>query len=283
VHGLTKALVLLAALASIFLAALTMSFQVNAETLRTELVSARALADTNETKLSLAESEHTQIEERLRRDYDRVQNELTQLKNSLRTVQATAEQLRADKLGAEQEAEQAKNRIGQIAGTVETQSQMMSSMEQENLRLRQGELTWKQNEIALADRIADLESALEVREQANRALQEELARLRRQIEGGGSEGAGPGIVIPAMGRVVSVEQDRATGAMLARINLGTNDGVFDDQTIYVTRPGQGDRSSFVGHLRIIRTDLQWSIGRFDDLGTGAQIRADDVVLTQFRR
>jgi hypothetical protein len=283
VHGLTKALVLLAALASIFLAALTMSFQVNAETLRSELISARAMAETNEATASLSTAEHTAIEERLRRDYDRVQNDLTGLKNDLRTVQATAEQLRGEKLAAEQEAEQAKNRIGQIAGTVQTQEQTISSFWQEVTRLRQGELEWKQNEIALADRIADLESALEVREQANRALQEELAQIRRQLEGGAGDQPGGGIVAPAMGRVLSVEQDRATGATLARIDLGTNDGVFEDQTIYVTRPGQGDSSSFVGHLRVIRTDLQWSVGRFDDLGTGAQVRADDVVLTSLRR
>jgi len=280
---LTKALVLLAALASIFLAALTMSFQVNAEKLRTELVSARAMADAHEQNAATVAAEHTAIEERLRRDYDRVQNELTSLKNDLRTVQSTAEQLRGEKLAAEQEAEQFKNRIGQYAGMGETHSQIISALEQEITRLRQGELAWRQNEISLADRIADLESQLEVVNQANRALEEQLVQARRIAEGGAAGEAPGGIVVPAMGRVLSIEQYRATGATLARINLGTNDGVFEDQTIYVTRPGGGDRSSFVGHLRIIRTHLQWAVGRFDDLGTGAQVAANDVVLTSFRR
>src|SRR5690606_35651057 len=118
---------------------------------------------------------------------------------------------------------------------------------------------------------------------ANRALEEQLVQARRIAEGGAAGEAPGGIVVPAMGRVLSIEQYRATGATLARINLGTNDGVFEDQTIYVTRPGGGDRSSFVGHLRIIRTHLQWAVGRFDDLGTGAQVAANDVVLTSFRR
>lgn len=277
-HGLTKALVLLAALASIFLAALTMSFQVNAETLRSELVSAQAMAKAHEAAAATDLAEHTAAQDRLRRDYDRVQNELTQLKNDLRSVQATAEELRAEKLAAEQAAEQAKNRIGQIAGTVQTQAQTISAFEQEITRLRQSELNWRQNEIALADRIADLESQLEVVNQGNRALEQELARLRREAQGGGDESPAGGITVPAMGRVLSVEQERDTGATLARIDLGTNDGIFEGQNIHVTRDG-----SFVGRLEVIRTDLQWSVGRFNDLGTGTQIRSDDVVLTQFRR
>lgn len=277
-HGLTKALVLLAALASIFLAALTMSFQVNAETLRDELISAQAMAKAHEANAATVAAEHTAIEDRLRRDYDRVQNEMAKLKNDLRSVQATAEELRSAKLAAEQAAEQAKNRIGQIAGTVQTQAQTISAFEQEITRLRQSELNWRQNEIALADRIADLESQLEVVTQGNRALEQELARARRSAEGGGEEGVPGGVTVPAMGRVLSVEQDRATGGTLARIDLGTNDGVFEGQNIHVTRGG-----SFVGRLEIIRTDLQWSVGRFNDLGTGSQIRADDVVLTKFGR
>lgn len=279
-HGLTKALVLLAALASIFLAALTMSFTVNADTLADEVVSARAKADAIETTASTSAAEHSQIEERLLRDYQRLQTEITRLKNETLALQSSNEQLRNEKLAAQQEAEQAKNRIGQISGTVQTHAELIRNFNTEVQKLRQGELSWKQNEIQLADRIADLESTLEVVNQANRALQEQLAQLRRSAEGeGGATGRPGGVVVPTVGRVLSVSEDRATGAPLARIDLGDNDGIFNDQTIYVTR----GRDQFVGHLTIIQTDLQWSVGRFDDLDTGKQIQAGDTVLTSFQR
>ncbi|MFG0283239.1 MAG: hypothetical protein ACF8R7_02355 [Phycisphaerales bacterium JB039] len=275
-HGLTKALVLLAALASIFLAALTMAFQVNAQTLRSELISERARADTTQTTAAASAAEHQVAEQRWGQTYQRLQSDITSLKTDATTLKSEAERLRGEKLAAEQEAEQAKNRIGQISGTVQTQAELIDRYEQEVTRLRQSELAWKQNEIALADRIADLESQLEVLNQANRALQEQIHQLQNPTEGTPQPTQ---VVIPTVGRVVSIEQDRATGATLARIDLGTNDGIFEDQTIFVTR----GRDTFVGHLKIIRTDLQWSVGQFDDLGTGGKIRQNDIVLTSFRR
>jgi outer membrane murein-binding lipoprotein Lpp len=280
VHGLTKALVLLAALASIFLAALTMAFQVNAQTLSSELISVRAQKEAIESTANASTSQYQAADNEWQRKLEQVQTANTQLTNESRTLRATVEKSRNDVLAAQQEAEQAKNRIGQISGAVQTQAELISRLEQEVTRLRQGELAWKQNEIAYADRIADLDSQLEVLNQANRALEEQIAQIRREIEGvgaGGTPGA-RGVVVPTVGRVLSTDKDRATGATLVRIDLGTNDGIFKDQKVYVSR----GRNQFIGNLVIIQTDLQWSVGRFDDLGQGGQPRTDDIVFTSFR-
>ncbi|QYU67795.1 hypothetical protein J4558_23400 [Leptolyngbya sp. 15MV] len=151
--------------------------------------------------------------------------------------------------------------------------------------LREQELAFRKREIELNDRLNDLESQRGVLEGSVRALQEQLAEARRQIEQGGVA-AGQAVLgamgsaepfVPSVtirGRVTRVTTDMATGRPMATINVGSTNQVRENMKLAITR---GDR--FVANLVVRRVDLQWALGEVQYLQAGSQVQEGDVAQT----
>ena len=145
----------------------------------------------------------------------------------------------------------------------------------------------KQVEIAkrnaeLEKAIADLRRSYEAAENEKKLVREQLAEAKSQLDalraGGGTLGAvkanepfvysGPTIT----GKVEEVTNDSATGAMLAKISVGSNDNIRDNMKLAIRRDNE-----FVGNLVILKTDLKFAIGKIDLLGRSVAVQVGDVV------
>lgn len=283
-HIVTKVLVLLAAVLAVVLASLTMAYSINAGRIVQDYQDLKTQKEATETQADQAKSQHQAEQARLNGLIDQLQNDRVALDGRIRGLQAENSKLliQANKVALSEE--QFRNEVARWEATIATQTKLIESYRGEVTRLRDDELQYRRREIELVDRINDLESAREVLAQTTRALQESLAdlqdRYQRLVASGGTgltseTGAdetfaytGPLI----QGRVLKTMRDDATGNLLAQIDLGTNDQVRENMLLYI---GRGD--TFLAHVKIIRTDLEWSVGIVDTLGRDVTIQDGDVV------
>lgn len=283
-HIVTKVLVLLAAVLAVVLASLTMAYSINAGRIVQDYQDLKTQKEATETQADQAKSQHQAEQARLNGLIDQLQNDRVALDGRIRGLQAENSKLliQANKVALSEE--QFRNEVARWEATIATQTKLIESYRGEVTRLRDDELQYRRREIELVDRINDLESAREVLAQTTQALQESLAdlqdRYQRLVASGGTgltseAGAdetfaytGPLI----QGRVLKTMRDDATGNLLAQIDLGTNDQVRENMLLYI---GRGD--TFLAHVKIIRTDLEWSVGIVDTLGRDVAIQDGDVV------
>jgi hypothetical protein len=281
VHIVTKILVFAAAVLSLVLAALTISYSVNADRVTKGYRDAVAARTAAEMQSAADHLDRAEQEARLMRVRDEVARTQADMQKTIATLQSEKAQLtNAVKETANSRAA-FENRNEQLQQTVKTQQDLITSYRGEVTKLRDDELQFRRREIELVDRINELESQLEVVTAQTRALQEQLVEARStaqaQAGGGGAASRGP-VVIPGSivrGRVVKTMRDDATGQLLAQIDLGTNDRMQDGAELYVVR---GD--TFLGNLELIKTDLRWSVGRVT-LQKG-DIHEGDVVQSRIR-
>jgi peptidoglycan hydrolase CwlO-like protein len=289
VHGLTKAFVVLAAILSIVLSVMVIGYAVNADRIATDYsnaVNAKSLAEASNSSgranfQSQVDALNTQITQL---NADKQQSEVA--RKGLEAERATLDAARAK---AEQERNTVQAKIAELSETVKTMQTLIASYKEEVTGLRRNELSNKQARLEMEDRISDLESQRDVLSQNFRAVQEQLAEARMAAANAGSASAGatsatdPNRVVvwngpQITGRIESIERDNATGKTIARISLGSNNGVLKNMQFHVVRDG-----SFVNNLKIIQPDLKESVAEVSFAAPyGNEIRVGDQVLTRFR-
>ncbi len=280
-HTVTKILVVFAAVLCVLLAALTMAYSVNADTVVRDINVWKNKAATSDAANAATQAQFGNERTTLTTAKNDLANQLAALQAQITQLQAERSQLLVDKRAAEARADGVQNQIDQFTATNKTQTSLIENYRNEVTTLRDNELKWKQREIELSDRINDLDSQHEVLEGSVRALQEQLAEARRQIEQGGvaASAANAGSREPftptfaITGRVNEVKNDMATGAPMATINVGSNNQVRENMKLAITR---GDK--FIANIVIRKVDLQWSLGEIDYLSQkGVSVQAGDVV------
>jgi vacuolar-type H+-ATPase subunit E/Vma4 len=283
VHFLTKVFVVIATVLSIALSALTIAYATNTDRIRRDYEQQRGKLGMVEASHATSAAQHGSAVTRLNETIASMQNELSQTKGQLTDLQGQRSTLIAerDKANAERSTTQAK--IDELAEVAKTQATLLTNYREEVEKLRNSELAFRQQRLDLEDRISDLESQREVLDQNYRALQEELAAIKTEAQGGrvaagavsGSSGAftyaGPII----QGRVESVERDAATSKLMAKLNVGTNDKVAKNMRLYVIRD-----NNFVGNLVVTNADLSFSVGAFDSLGLANEVKAGDLIVSR---
>lgn len=280
-HTVTKFLVVLAAVAGIALSSLTIAFAVNN---RAVLIDYSRLEQTNQALQASAQeaSASAQAEaDRLRREQDALRQQISASASALTSLQGEVSGLRRDKLTATQQVTTLQNQISQLNETTRMLTELSDRFAAEVTELRSTELALRQNEIDLLDRIADLQSNNESLTATVRGMREQIARMDAD-QGGGESGTGS-IDVSAfvMGQIVTTERD-ASGATLARVDLGSEDGLARGKRLFILRNDGGTRR-LVGHFNVRTTDLQFAEGVVDTLGLDLTPQRGDMVVSDIRR
>jgi hypothetical protein len=290
VHVLTKVFMVLAAVATIALSSLVIAYAVNTDVIRRDYQAALARRDAAEASkasdLAVSNREQTRLAAQIE-DLNRAVAQLQQAKTALENERSGLESAKAV---AEAERSSTIAKLAELSETLRTQATLISAYRDEAQTLRRNELALRNQSLDMEQRLSDLTSQREVLEQNYRALQEELAELRRdsstRVAGGvgGASGtlaatttgfvaSGPVI----QGRVLGVQKDPATGKTLVRVSVGSNNRVADGMQFFAARDG----STLVGTLVVIRTDLAESVAEVRLLRPEAgEVRAGDVVLSR---
>lgn len=279
-HTVTKILVVFAAILAILLAALTMAYSVNASRVADDYraaVDAKALALTS-SQTQIAEA--GQALASANQQVQAVKGLVGDLENQIRSLQAEKGELmtRVRKAEGDRDADRAEKAL--LAASNETLASLSKVQREEVTKLREGEMAASRERIRLEDRINDLEGQLEVAVAGTRALQEQLVEVQRTLQSTGSgvrvgdtaRTGDPFIpTFPVSGEVTKVGKD-VSGKDSATINLGTNNRIRENMQLSVFR---GDK--FIGHLIVVRTDLQSSLGLIEYRGQKQPVQQGDVV------
>lgn len=288
-HILTKVLVISAAVLSVFLAALTIAYATNADRITSQFQAERNDKVAAMSALNATKSEAGEEQARLNAQIEQLSRDLAARTSDVNRLEAASTTLQSEKAKALADYQSLQAKISELGETAKTQASLITSYRDEVTGLRKNELTYRQQALEMDDRLSDLESQREVLEQTVRALQEQLAEARTQQESlvaGATPGSSSGVKTAepfvssgplVSGRVEGVSKDGATGAMLARINLGSNDLLRENQKLFVGRGGE-----FVANVVVIKTDLKSSIARIDTLGRAVEVREGDQVLSRLQ-
>lgn len=281
-HVLTKVFVVIAAIAAIALSSLVIAYAVNTDRISADYRNALARAAAADAKLASQLAEHSLSDTKMQQDLTAKNTQVNNLQDENRRLQAQIATLTADKNRAELERQSVQAKIAELGETARVQALLIDKYSDEVREFRQAGLQRQRQQLELEERVADLQSRNEVLEQDRRALQEQLAEAKRAQEAamsGRTAGAdqpfrytGP----PITGRIEEVRADPATGKILVRLNVGTNDRVEKNMQFLVGRGG-----NWLANLVVTRTDLKFAVAEVSLKQEGAELKVGDSVTTRF--
>jgi hypothetical protein len=278
VHILTKVFVLIASILSVVMASLAVSYAANANAIKADYASAVSAQQAAEGSLAIHNDAMMRASMQAEKNIARLQQEKADLEASIRENDASISGLTIELRQAKAARDSLDGKIAQLGVTTQTQAELIREYKGEVSRLRDGELSWRNQKLDLEASLSDSQSQLGVYEQVNRSLQEQLRIARDEANNGTTTGgiaAGP-IEIPGeqiRGEVQEVRVEATTGNLIIRISLGTNDRVSENAKLYLNRDGQ----TYLGDVVIFETDLDFAIGRVRNLQPGQEIRVGDQV------
>ncbi len=283
-HVVTKILVVFCAILGLLLAALTMAYAANADSIRKGFKNENAARVAAEVSSKL---EVTQAAERHAKD----QATLASLQNELSSKEQAISNLSSERSRLTAENEQLKGQIAagqsqfqQITALGETQAALIRQYSDEIRTLRDDLVGGAQREIELVDRINELESVREVLEQNQRALREQLEENRLALQNaqqGGIASGGTstvGLIRENVGPLIRARVAETfsspTGDMVV-ISEGANRGVRENTRMHIVRGSQ-----FIGSIVITAVEPTKAAGRIELTNDGARVQRDDVVLSR---
>ncbi len=277
-HWLTKMMAVFAAVLSILLAALAVAYSTNAERITSALQKERQDAASYQRQLEDERSAFSVEKVNLETQLANIADEARAIKGENERLALENGRLLADTKTAEASALAIQSRIDQLAATGQTQATLIDSMYQEVSHLRDNELLYAQREIQLGERINDLSGQLEVATENNRALQERLVDLQRQMDtstrlaSGGSGAASPYGRVEA--RITDVRRDPVSGKLMAQINAGTSDRIQTGMQLSISRGNE-----YIGRLTVDTATLNEAAGQIDTFNLKTEAKKGDLVWT----
>lgn len=281
-HIVTKFLVVIAAVLSVLLSALTIAYTYNADAVAHENSRLNQAVADRDAAIKGRDAEYSSAQQAWAEERAGLVSARNELEAARALALADNAKLRSQVREAQTQAQTLQSQIEQMTATEKTLALLIESYRSELTTLREGQLRSTEREIELADRINDLTGQLQVAQDNNRALQEQLAELQATISGGTiasrQGGAGPASSASVVqARVTSVTPDRRSGQTFAEIDAGSNDSVREGMSLNIIRDG-----AFLAKLIVTRVDLQKAVGRIDTLSRNVQIRPGDTVISALR-
>lgn len=281
-HFVTKVLVVFATILSVFLSALVISYAVNSDRVASDYTNLQAqLAAVQGSQQALA-IENANLLKSLNDDKQRVSTEASEANNKVRDLETRMAQLTSVQRTLQDSSDKSQALATQLATTNGTQTTLIDGLRKDadDSRTKQVEIAKRNAELEKA--IADLRRSYDAAENEKKLVREQLAEAKSQLDalrsGGASLGAaksnepftysGPTIT----GKVEEVTKDAATGELLAKISVGTNDNVRENMKLAIRRDNE-----FVGNIVVLKTDLKFAICKIDLLGREVAVQVGDVV------
>lgn len=284
-HILTKVFVLCASVLSIMMAALAISYSVNADRVTADYRDAVATAVTVTNDLAAVKAAQGHEKAALQDDLSALQDELASRDADSRRLEASNSELRIALRQAEAARESISSKIVQFVVTTETQAKIIDEYKTELGRLRDAELSWRNDKIDIEKSLSDLESQVIVYEQVNRSLRERIAELQTAFanaaNGNSSDSSSASMPTEVAGPLIrgtidEVMTDPASGDRLVKINLGTNDRIQVNTRLYIHR----GNSIYLGELVIFQVDLNHAVGTVTYVAQNQSIRSGDQVMSK---
>lgn len=283
-HILTKILVALACILSVFLAALTIAYSANADRIVADHAQLTARLAAAEAAAAAEKITAGDLQIRMTAQLEQARQELAEAQSRVRQLMTDNAKLMAEKMQAVAGRESLDAKIKEMGETIKLYHSLIQNYAAEVGRLRDNELKDRERRIELDDRIADLESQRDVLQQSVRELQEQLAEARAVIEQGVRGTAAARATEPFVstgplvrGRIEQVQTDPGTSRVLAAINVGSSDGVREQMLFRIVRGGQ-----FIGNLVVTRVDARTAVGTIDTLGRPVSVAAGDEILSRLQ-
>ncbi|MEN1704630.1 MAG: hypothetical protein AAGJ54_03830 [Planctomycetota bacterium] len=283
-HIATKIFVVLAALLSTALSALTVMYAVNAEAIRSEYASAQQAADTARTSLQVQQEQHARIEESLRGELQQQRDRVAELASQINELEIRTGELRVERAKAEALAEASRSEVTQLGVATQTQANLIELLQDEVTQRRSAEVRAREQRLELEDALADLQQRNQVLTAQARSLEEQLVAAREDLtrirEGGsaiaGTNGGPVRIAQSVSGRVTQVRRDGITNATLVEVDAGSSDGLRENVRMTVFRGSQ-----YVATITLRTVDLQTSVGEVTQTaGSNITVQSGDSVITQ---
>ncbi len=269
--NLTKALIVLLTISSIFLCGIVVTYVANADNYRQKYNDLTARRDALNEKV---DSLTNQLNEKVQQ-----KDELEKtLKGQLAAAKANADELQAKLSNAEREKAELLERVNSWASitkdfqaTTEKQTQTLNAALEDVKQLKAEQIKLNQEIEQTSSKLMEKMAIINTMEANNRRLTEEKAQLESRLDnllqaGGRAVAVSPpvtpepGMALPARpatepiglaGRVTEVDMKNS----LATISLGSADGVRDGMKFHVTR---GDQ--FICDVLIVDVDAERSVG-----------------------
>jgi len=268
------------------MAALAISYSVNADRITADYRDQQAAATAAQSAQAAQNAAHGQEQAALHDDNTRLQDELASRDADSIRLEASNSELRIALRQAEAARESISSKIAQLGVTTETQAKIIDEYKTELSRLREAELSWRNDKIDLEKSLSDLESQVIVYEQVKRALQEQIAEMRialTNMQNGNNGSSSSAAQTPTeiagpliRGTIDEVLNDPDSGDTLIKINLGTNDRISENTRLYIHR---GD-DIYLGELVIFSVDLNHAVGRVAYVAKNQSIRVGDQVMSK---
>ncbi|MCC6426497.1 MAG: hypothetical protein IT435_06720 [Phycisphaerales bacterium] len=286
-HILTKVLMVFAAVLAIFLSALAIAYSANTDKITGDYAQEAARRTAAEASAAVQIAQSNEEQSRLRAEIAQINQKAAEWEGKVKDLQRENSEQRDGRARAEARFDAIEGEKRVLAETANTQSKLLDSYRGEINKLLASDLAFRKRELELDERIGELESQREVLQANVRALQEQLteAKMAQGATGPGgtlalstgSRSAEPFVMSGALvrTRVDRVSTDTATGALLAQIPVGSTGGIRDNAKLYIVRDGR-----FIANLIVVRTDMNWAVGRIDTLGKEVVVQAGDEVLSR---
>lgn len=275
-HPLTKIFIVIQALLSVLVAALTIPMAVNEDTWKTRYDDASSQRESADQSLQIKIAEMNDLNADHQQQLLGLRGQMTTLQGQLESKNTDIADLRSRLANAQQASAEVAARIDTLTATAQTQATIIDNQSQEITRRRDESLKLQRQAIELEDQLRDTTTKLSVALDAQRILQERIAEMERQMSGAPVQ-VTTGNNMPPMnapaglrGRVLNV-QPGAGDTRLAEIDLGSRDGLIDNMKFIIHRNGQ-----FQGNLILTRVDINRSVGRIE-LEQGSVMSGDMVV------
>ncbi len=146
-HILTKVFVLFAAVLSILMAALSISYTVNADRIVADYRNAQANAEKATGDLATFRTQQGNLMAALEQDALSARNELASRDSDIRRLEAANSELRIGLRSAESDRASITSKIAELGVAVETQAKIIDEYKNELSRLRQAELDYRDEKI----------------------------------------------------------------------------------------------------------------------------------------
>lgn len=283
-HALTKFLVIVGALLSVFLSAMVIAYATSTDRIAKDYEAEQARRVSAEANLQSGGAQWEGKQAELNQRIAALDSKVSQLTTEGSNKDLEIANLKTERARAEAGRDSLKARVDDLAEIIKTAQLQTAKLTDEAGALRGSELNLRKQVFELETRLADVTSQRDVLEQTRRALIEQLETLKGAGTGGTTVASASGATEPftpairIVGRIEEVRRDASTNKTLVKISVGSNNGVQNNMKFHVVR----DNSGFVGSLVVLQTDLSFAVAQVlytDKLG---EPQAGDMVLTRLQ-